>query len=384
MSNLSMVNLVVRKEDLLSNKHLFSDAAYQGEHDGLLMSLTYYDVQFAILDIEKTLQENRVPYDKCWDKGDELPCGTEYCRVLSDGSIVVKGFSGVVEDAVHLDDVIQAYKQGDIINFLESKKNEITVMSWDNQEVIMQARAATKTALLNLDQETLDSLVVEMSCELSSEINQTNDEVQEEAILLAEQRAVDINNQGKEKQITYLLNSGYLYKGTSKHIVTEYALFGSSDDLWLRDDIQFPRLISEIAANFRINGEEYVDLKDSMSLDDTQINELFKRAEKAWEQAKGVGNINTAPENITFLLKDEGIYKGGGIAGYSNNSLGLGLALYFDGYSDCCSQDNRGAPIYIERFEGNLRAIIYADINQEEPTHIISLESAKTSKRIEK
>lgn len=71
-----------------------------------------------------------------------------------------------------------------------------------------------------------------------------------------------------------------------------YQLFIDSDDLWQHDDIQFPRLISEISANFALNGEELIDLKESMNLDDNALSELFDRAHKAWEQVKGgIDNI---------------------------------------------------------------------------------------------
>lgn len=56
--------------------------------------------------------------------------------------------------------------------------------------------------------------------------------------------------------------------------------------LWEDDSIQFPRLISEIAANVVINGSEWQALLDSMSLEDADLNELFERAHVKWEQAK--------------------------------------------------------------------------------------------------
>jgi hypothetical protein len=100
-------------------------------------------------------------------------------------------------------------------------------------------------------------------------------------------------------------------------------------------------------------------------------------------QALG-NNIDVNPEssNSPFSLKDEGISKRGDITGHIDNSLGFGIALHFNGYSDYCSKDSIGTPIYIESFEGDLRAIIYADINQEDPTHIISLENSKNSNRL--
>lgn len=44
--------------------------------------------------------------------------------------------------------------------------------------------------------------------------------------------------------------------------------------------------------------------------------------------------------------------------------------------------DNDSYPIMIENYEGVLRVIIWADINQEDPTHIISLLGARVENRI--
>jgi hypothetical protein len=93
-------------------------------------------------------------------------------------------------------------------------------------------------------------------------------------------------------------------------------------------------------------------------------------------------NVDATPAKTPFSLKGEGTSKENDITGYIDNELGSGIALHFNGYSDCCSTDSNGTPIYIEKYEGNLRAIIYADINQEEPTHVVSLDGAKVSERI--
>ncbi|MFV8385058.1 hypothetical protein ACNO5E_13295 [Vibrio parahaemolyticus] len=60
-----------------------------------------------------------------------------------------------------------------------------------------------------------------------------------------------------------------------------------------------------------------------------------------------------------------------------------GLSVQLDGYSDCCSEDNKGIVAYLEYWgsSANLRA--YADINSEEPSHVISLEGAKNTNRKE-
>ena len=43
--------------------------------------------------------------------------------------------------------------------------------------------------------------------------------------------------------------------------------------------------------------------------------------------------------------------------------------------------DGPYAPILLERHEGKIRLVIWADINQQDPTHIIDLSGALESKR---
>lgn len=231
MGDRTTVNLTVRKDDFLKNPSLFADADDNDAIEGSsTVSLTYYDVNYGNLDFESALQDMRIPYDKSWDNGSEYTCGTEYCRVLANGCIDVKEFSGYNEDTVNLDEVIKAYKKGNIEAFLETTKSTLTVMDWDDQEIIMLGRANTESVLLSAEQANIDSLVVEMTCEIPVDLNETDDEeAQDKAVLSAEQRAVNINNQGKESQIAYLLNQGYLSQGVVKHIVPPYKLINDTE-----------------------------------------------------------------------------------------------------------------------------------------------------------
>jgi hypothetical protein len=52
-----------------------------------------------------------------------------------------------------------------------------------------------------------------------------------------------------------------------------------------------------------------------------------------------------------------------------------------NGYGDASSEDGHGCPIIIEHWNNELRVVVWADINQEDPTHIISLENAKEINR---
>lgn len=53
--------------------------------------------------------------------------------------------------------------------------------------------------------------------------------------------------------------------------------------VWLRDDIQFPRLICEIVATQEL---DFDALSESMDLTKGEIDTLFDRANNAWEAAK--------------------------------------------------------------------------------------------------
>jgi len=45
--------------------------------------------------------------------------------------------------------------------------------------------------------------------------------------------------------------------------------------------------------------------------------------------------------------------------------------------------DGQGSPILVEVADGKLRVVCWSDINEEDPTHIISMEKAREDLRIE-
>jgi hypothetical protein len=59
-----------------------------------------------------------------------------------------------------------------------------------------------------------------------------------------------------------------------------------SREKWDDDSIQFPRLLCEIVAIVEFTEEEVCLLRESMDLDDDQLNSLFERAHVAWERTK--------------------------------------------------------------------------------------------------
>lgn len=67
-----------------------------------------------------------------------------------------------------------------------------------------------------------------------------------------------------------------------------YVITQAGKSLWEDDKIQFARLLSEIKANVSIAWEDHADLGKSMDLDGDQIEALFRRAERVWEESKQV------------------------------------------------------------------------------------------------
>jgi hypothetical protein len=62
---------------------------------------------------------------------------------------------------------------------------------------------------------------------------------------------------------------------------------------------------------------------------------------------------------------------------------GLGLCICLDGYGVYGCSPGVGGPIYLERYEGRVRLVVWGDINSEEPTHLIDLEGANEALREE-
>ena len=60
---------------------------------------------------------------------------------------------------------------------------------------------------------------------------------------------------------------------------------------------------------------------------------------------------------------------------------GGALLIHVDGYGDFCSANGQGTVVVIELDEGCARILVWADINEEDPTHTISLEKAREDKR---
>lgn len=60
---------------------------------------------------------------------------------------------------------------------------------------------------------------------------------------------------------------------------------------------------------------------------------------------------------------------------------GQRLFVSIAGYGDSCSDDGSGMPVMFELYKGELRLVVWADINKQAPTHVINMEGALESTR---
>ena len=80
----------------------------------------------------------------------------------------------------------------------------------------------------------------------------------------------------------------------------------------------------------------------------------------------------------TFEIHDQG--EGDGKLKIRVTSEGGSLNIYPEGYGDCGSADGHGVPVLLELWEGRLRVVVFADINEQDP-QIIDMEAAKEGER---
>jgi len=60
-----------------------------------------------------------------------------------------------------------------------------------------------------------------------------------------------------------------------------------------------------------------------------------------------------------------------------------GIYIRPEGYGDFCAADGEGCPVMVEFYNGEMRVVVWGDINHDDTTHIISLEGAKEDVREE-
>ena len=71
---------------------------------------------------------------------------------------------------------------------------------------------------------------------------------------------------------------------------------------WERNDYQFPRLLSEIAANIQLTPDQLDMLLESMDLTSEQVDYLFDRAQAVWEDIKELTELNPPRDRYEVSL----------------------------------------------------------------------------------
>jgi hypothetical protein len=88
------------------------------------------------------------------------------------------------------------------------------------------------------------------------------------------------------------------------------------------------------------------------------------------------------PDVVQFSLPETADIGNEPIIGGAQVGFDGSLLIGFRGFGEASAQEGFGFPVVIEQHEGRLRLIVWSDINQEDPTHIIDLEGARESARL--
>lgn len=142
---------------------------------------------------------------------------------------------------------------------------------------------------------------------------------------------------------------------------------------------EYEHLISE-SIQVKI-GDEYLNFEcEDGDLSDEAARQFLRAYREYLHRSYGGVERN----KIEFRLEDTANDELPRVAGAITIDESTGLYLQFDGYTDCNSDDNMGTPVFIENHEGELRLIVHGDVNHEDPTHTLSLEGARNTRRREK
>lgn len=99
------------------------------------------------------------------------------------------------------------------------------------------------------------------------------------------------------------------------------------------------------------------------------------------EQANIARQVNSLKAQIPFSLSDMDSDSPATPIPGSIEFNPTGICLKLRGYSDCASQDDAGVVAHIEQHQGDARALLFANINCEEPTSVVSFAGARNDAR---
>lgn len=86
--------------------------------------------------------------------------------------------------------------------------------------------------------------------------------------------------------------------------------------------------------------------------------------------------MSTLNLNLLSVSPEDGPQLEGFIAAFDSVAGSAGIEISFDGYGTYAGGSG-DCPIYIENRGGVPHVIVWGDVNQEDPTHVISLAGAK-------
>lgn len=215
------VSLTLRTVDFASFEHLLTQAASHTNKCGLFTQVKFENVAHARIGVESTLQANRIPYDKHWVPACGGAGGREYCRVNLKGATTASQFN---DEKIQPSTFTDGLKEGNG-NGVEACFNGLMgheyVTPWPEQIKIMQKRDNSRAALLKLPENELEALVEEFAEAIAS-ARSSNTFYDVAAALFA----LDVNDQGVEAQVRFLLDNGYSHP--EQHLHSDHpAILGS-------------------------------------------------------------------------------------------------------------------------------------------------------------
>jgi len=134
----------------------------------------------------------------------------------------------------------------------------------------------------------------------------------------------------------------------------------------------------------RFDGQQVTSMSEEVEV---AFDSLFQVGDQTW-QYDGLRWVRLVPmetkTRYTVQLVDSSVEQGGfSISAKIQLSPNDNLVMIgAGGYGENTAEDGDGFPIVIEYHEGQFRVLVWSDINDEEPTHVISLEKARDSARV--
>lgn len=202
MNKETALKITVRKKDFLNHTALFLAPEHIADLDNGLLSLHYNAADHDPEDyyFDGFLRQNRIPYDKEWF-GRNFVSGAQSCRVMDDGSLKMETVIKGCLCNVALREYFPIHTSGELAEFPIDDGSQLPLMNWTEQDGIIEAREKAAAYLHTLSEEDLDDEVYDMCFRLGTARVRSVEDVENDA--------TNINNAGKDAQVTFLVNSLY-------------------------------------------------------------------------------------------------------------------------------------------------------------------------------